>query len=202
MNIKNKLKKNDSLRRIVKKIKIYREYLGDAKDFSENYLEVAESQGFYEYRLMLLIHNLEKGMCRNNPRPFGKEKVDQIVKILLACNNHNSFEYHLACETLSAWKNYYEEMQWDISGITQESEMFLHHLESPITKAGRELFLLPKQQIENKQFDDVLLTRRSVRDYLNIPLKSEDVEFAVKCFIYAPTACNRQMCKLYQISDE
>ena len=82
MGLLDVLKKNDRLRGIVKKYKNRREFLYDAKDFSEHYEEALEKKGDYRYRLMLIVHSLEKGMCRDDIRPFGREKVETVIEIL------------------------------------------------------------------------------------------------------------------------
>lgn len=46
---------------------------------------------------------------------------------------------------------------------------------------------------------DFLLSRHSVRIYKRESISSEDIKYAIECFINSPTACNRQMCKVYQI---
>ena len=201
MSIKEKLKKIDFLRGIVKKIKIYREYLFDAKDFSRYYLEKAEKNGNYRYRLMLIIHNIEKGMSRSNPRPFGKEKVALMVKILKKYpeKDKNQFEYKLACATLKNWKDFYIEREWNFDEISPEVRSFIIENEGKYNEAGIIVFNNPRNIIQNQKFEEVIFSRRSVRDFEERELIQEDVDFALKCFLETPTACNRQMCRVYQI---
>ena len=198
MNLKEVLKSSDLLRRPVKRSKNYLEFLSDAKDFSDHYAEVIEKEGDYRYRLMLLIHQLEKGMCRDNPRPFGKDKVRQIIRILKeeTSDNKMQFEYRLGKAALLAWKDFYKERNWEID---PDVEAFIESLGAVDIKAGRELLKAPRKEIESGLFTDLLFSRRSVRDFKEKPLQQEDIDFALECFIKAPTACNRQMCKVYKI---
>ena len=53
-----------------------------------------------------------------------------------------------------------------------------------------------------KKFEHVLLTRHSVRNFETKELKKSDIDFAIKCFQEAPTACNRQMCKVNLVKSE
>lgn len=53
-----------------------------------------------------------------------------------------------------------------------------------------------------KEFEHVLLTRHSVRNFETKDLKKTDIDFAIKCFQEAPTACNRQMCKVILVKSE
>lgn len=198
MGVKESLKKNSALRSIVKRTKNYYEFLMDAKDFSNNYEEVAEQHGDFRYRLMLYIHNLEKGMCREDPRPFGKEKVERIIQILRNAheNELKQFEYQLAIAILKSWLIFYQGKGWPVDKNTSD---YILSLMEPSVCAGTEL--LKKSSVEKAYASDVLFTRRSVREFTDEPLKQEDIDFAIKCFIAAPTACNRQMCKIYQIEN-
>jgi len=196
MIIKEFFKKNGYLRRFVKKIKIYREFFYDAMDFSDNYEEVAEKKGDYKYRLLLYIHNLEKGMCMEYPRPFGKEKVETIIKIINKATSVEieQFEYQLAISVLKSWAEFYEEKGWDIGN---DMQVYIRNLRNSNIHAGAEKF--KNTDAKKGNFEEVIFTRRSVRDFSEKPLEQVDIDFAVKCFIAAPTACNRQMCKIYKI---
>ncbi len=199
MSIKETLKTNNGLRRLVKRAKNYIEYMADARDFSSHYAETMEKKGDFRYRLMLLVHNIEKGMCYNNPRPFGLEKVKIIISILKKEKDKEryTFEYRLAKAALIAWKQYYMDMHWDID---VEVSLFIDKLEKVNVVAGSERFKVPIDAIQNGSYANVILSRRSVRDFLDLPLKQEDIDFALDCFLKAPTACNRQMCKVYQVA--
>ena len=200
MSIIEALKSSDILRRPVKRSKNYIEFLSDAKDFSDHYAEVVEKGGDFRYRLMLLIHQLEKGMCRDNPRPYGKDKAQSIVEILKIGSESDQqlFEYRLAKATLIAWRIFYKEKGWELDNTI---EAFIIGLGDPDIKAGRELLCKPEKEIESGLFTSVLFSRRSVRDFEDCPLSEEDINYALDCFITAPTACNRQMCKVYKVDD-
>lgn len=184
--IESRLKKNNFLRRQVKRIKNRREFLGDASDFNRYYLETAETRGDFRYRLMLLVHSIEKGLCSAIPRPFGEDKARRIFEIIK--NNpekSGEFEYRLARSILKEWKGFYLEQGWDVPGDLFE---FIDTLKSDV-KSGYSLF--------EYSGEAELLSRRSVRDFDNRELKQEDIDFALEYFKMAPTACNRQMCRVY-----
>lgn len=197
------LKKNHTLRQFVKKLKIYREYLCDASDFSAHYLEAAENNGDYRYRLMLLIHNIEKGMCRQNLRPFGKDKVIQMISILKDYpeERKSEFEYILAVDTLKKWMLFYEMKGWSFYGVSCEAIEFISSLTGSEQEAGYIDYQKPEFELATSSFDKIIFSRRSVRDFENKKLSDEDIKYALRCFIEAPTACNRQMCKVYCINN-
>ena len=51
-------------------------------------------------------------------------------------------------------------------------------------------------------YDRFISYRRSVRNFSSKKLKEKDIKKVVKIAIKMPTACNRQMCKLYYIKNE
>lgn len=202
MGIKAILKSNSVIRNIGKKIKIYREFQHDAKEFANSFLESAEKAGDYRYRIMLIVHSLEKGMCMPSPRPYGQNKVTQLMDILSkAETDKNSFEYNLGISVLYAWKNFFQDHNWQADEKYSKVEAFLDNNQINYVKAGYQDFKNPTKQFDLKNFERVLLSRHSVRDFREDDLNKEDIDFAVKCFIDAPTACNRQMCRLIYIKD-
>ena len=203
MGIKAVLKSNSIVRNIGKKIKIYKEFQNDAKEFSNSFLESAEKAGDYRYRIMLIVHSLEKGMCMPSPRPYGQKKVMQLMEILSKYPETDkiSFEYNLGVSALYAWKIFFQEHNWQDDKIYSEVESFLGTKQIDYVKAGYQNFQNPTKQFDLREFENILLSRHSVRDFREDDLNKEDVDFAVKCFIEAPTACNRQMCRLLCIKD-
>lgn len=201
MNIKETLKKNDTLRRIIKKAKIYRGFRNDAKDFSENYLEEAEKAGNHRYRILLLVHSLEKGLCVADPRPFGKEKALQLVELLKSCEDRKTFEYRAGIAALKAWCKAYEVQDWTSIEPYKTVKTFLKNKETDLA-AGAIVYEKPDTSLESKSFVDVILARHSVREYEIRPIEEKDLQNAIKAFIAAPSACNRQMCRLYRAESE
>lgn len=200
MSVKEFLKTNDTLRRIVKKLKIYKEYLSDASDYSKYYLEMAEKYGNMNYRVMLLIHSLEKGMCMPNSRPFGQKKAVDLMNVLNSYSTHNVFEYKLGISTLHAWVAFFDEHEWKNDKTCEQIRAYLADKTSEF-EAGYKMYPDPKVILAEGNFEKVLLSRHSVRDFQDREIEKEDLEFALKCFVEAPTACNRQMCKIYQVKN-
>ena len=109
MNFKEFLKTNPTIRSIGKKINIWRAFSHDTKDFSKYYVEEAEKNGDYRYSILLLVHSLEKGMCMPNLRPFGFDKVHELMKYLGQMNDTKSFEYKLGLSILNSWISFFVE---------------------------------------------------------------------------------------------
>lgn len=56
--------------------------------------------------------------------------------------------------------------------------------------------------VKSINYDKFLSSRRSIRNFSDEKLSVEDIKKAVNMAIKTPTACNRQMCKIYYIKNE
>jgi nitroreductase len=205
MSIKTKLKQNDTLRRFVKRWKIYAAFLSDGRDYAKYYLESAEKRGHYENTVLLLVHSLEKGMCNVDLRPFGQEKAKRLADTLKSYHSdqHNEFEYGLGCDTLIAWLDFYNKQnQWSTDAIPETVREFTASCKRSDSPAGYKTIDNPKNLLATRDFAKVMLSRFCARDFKDTPIDHDDLDFALQCFLRAPTACNRQMCSVYQVENE
>lgn len=201
MNIREILKSNPLMRKIGKKYYIRSQFKDDAKNFKKYYCEEAERSGDYRYSIMLVVHSLEKGMCMPNPRPFGNDKVKKLLNMLESGNNKDCFEYNLGVSIIFQWVDFYKRHGWEQTEIVQKSIQFLQDKEATL-KAGCQKYISSLSPNSSAEFEKVVMTRHSVRDFQQRKLDMKDVELAKRCFVETPTACNRQMCRLLYISDE
>lgn len=204
MRFKELIKQNKIIRTTVKKLKIYNAFLNDAHGFSSSYIEAAEQKGNYKYSILLLVHSLEKGMCMLKPRPFGGEKIK---KLMIYVKNYpgdtSDFEYKIALSMLFSWKRFYEKHGWENEKIYLENKIFLDsYIEPKVVVGSKEYDVESFSSEELKGFEHILLTRHSVRNFDEKELDKSDIDFALKCFQEAPTACNRQMCKVFQVKNK
>ena len=51
-------------------------------------------------------------------------------------------------------------------------------------------------------YTEAIKTRHSVRSFSNQKIKDEDIIDCLQASLHTPSACNRQMCKIYQIADK
>lgn len=200
MSLKSLFKQNKCIRNLGKRFNIIRAFYHDEKEFAAQYMEMASNKGDYRYSILLLVHSLEKGMCMPNPRPFGFDKVKQLMSELNNSKDNNSFEYNLGVSALTAWKDFFDEKGWDKVPVYQEVEKFLLDRESTL-KAGSKVYKPLQRGIDNS-FESIICSRHSVRDFEKRPLEKADLELPIRCFIETPTACNRQMCRLISVKDQ
>lgn len=200
MSLTDELKEIALLRRMVKKIRIYQEFSRDAAAFSHYYLEEARKRGDSRYTIMLLVHSIEKGMCMVKPRPFGAKKVKELIAILSEYPHKNEFEYGIGCGILRTWRMFFKTHGWEGEEGYEQAGRFLEKCTVHMRNVGSKAVYRP-EVTEESSFAEVLFSRYSVRGFQKRELEEEDIHFALQCFLKAPTACNRQMCKVYQIKN-
>lgn len=202
MNIKQIAKRNPFINRLGKRINIYRAFCSDAKEFANNYEEESKQAGDVRYTIMLLTHSLEKGMCMDDPRPFGVEKVRELMSCLqkMELTGSETFEYKLGLSILNAWTDFFEKHGWTSERAYPEVYSFIKKRVKPEIEAGMKEYAGPGMDLSDK-YGDVITTRHSVRDFKPDKLSGDDIRFAVNCFSETPTACNRQMCRLLYIEN-
>ena len=204
--VKAMLKKSVFLHRMFSKVRIYREFYRDANDYYSFNLEAAERNGDFRYRVMLLVHNLEKGMCMKNLRPFGQNKAAELMTILgkVGKENAQQFEYQLGIGILNSWHAFFLEQGWNKEPIIQEVQRFVDTNPSCIFSAGYQGYVYKSNNadINGVSEGQSVTQRKSVRDFEQKEIEESDLLFAVQSFVETPTACNRQMCKLYQVKNQ
>lgn len=206
MSIKDKLKTMDCIRRPIKKMKVWREYIRDAKSFTKYYMEESDRKNDYEYRALMLVHNIEKGLCSMNPRPFGKKKIIELIDIVKYSeqrpNDKKKSYYSMALSIMFQWVKYYEEHNWD-DDLLLVVKTFLSTRGIEPIKDITGTMTLAAETIEpkTKDFDSILETRRSVRTFQNKNVDEDVIRDCVKLAQTAPTACNRQMVHIIHVVD-
>lgn len=158
-----------------------------------------------EYDMLFEIHKLEKGFAvTKNQRPFGIDKVKRIIRDIEEYEKYSfddSFAYNLAYSSLSEYANFYEKKEWTAREEYNIVKEFLKNKKYKHIDVGA-FDHKKKDFIKNAtiDYDKFISSRRSVRNYSNKKLQKNDIEKAINMAIKTPTACNRQMCKIYYIN--
>ncbi len=186
---------------------IYKTFREDATFFYKHRNRHDESASL-EYLLMMHLHCIEKGMGAPNPRIFGIKHIKEIIQIerkLISFNETKSFAYQLALSTLKEYLKFFEEHDWQESQNYQIVQDFLKDLPSkskqkvniPSGVNTQSLSKIQKKcQINYLDFVD---SRHSIREVSNRPISNNDLQYAIKSASKTPSACNRQMIKIYHI---
>ncbi|WP_197026406.1 nitroreductase family protein [Oribacterium sp. P6A1] len=144
-------------------------------------------------------------MCMPNPRPYGLDKVKELIGYLNAYSEtrREEFEYQLGVSALFAWTDFFEKHNWQSELAYNDVIVFLKDKNRNAGfQAGAKLYRPGDTFVDAKVYEEMFLSRHSVRDYQERKIDLADVQFALKCFVETPTACNRQMCRVYYIQNQ
>lgn len=210
--MKEKIKKIPLFRKTFLRIKQFlsiSEYLHDYNHFIHNYMYSNDSSSKLSYRALLLVHSIEKGMTNDKIRPFGKYKIFELMSILKELEKrkeNNIFSYIISVNLLREYNRIYIENGWN----TNEYEEFVK-VEKFLSRQKKidNINIMP-QRINNTDiknhyninYEDFVNSRHSTRTYKNKNINRNDLEYCVRCAIKSPSACNRQMCKIYYIENK
>ena len=187
-------------------VRKYREYEKDKKFFLNNYMYSKPiTKEKLEYDMIFEIHKLEKGFAvKNNLRPFGIDKVKRIIRNIEEYEKNEfktSFAYNLSYSALQEYLKFYEEKKWTDREEYKIVNKFMHN-KNKFTYLKVGAFDYKNVDFINKiniNYDDFISSRRSIRNFAPRELSNSDIKKAVNMAIKTPTACNRQMCKIYYI---
>lgn len=161
--------------------------------------------------LIFQYHKIEKGLVMPGPkRLFGLEPVSQTMMLLerwgRAAHCTTDPVYAGALEALRAYRTRVFEHQLDREGrILPVLDTFLAGQPAgcPELRTPRELPSLRMPECDAyASFASLAEARRSVRNFSELPVPTQMIENAVRVAQLSPSACNRQPCRLYLISED
>ena len=210
MFLEDKLKNNHAIHILVKNYKIRREFKKDYLLFKNNYMENLKTSKQIEYKIMLLVHALEKGMCNKKLSPFGFKKINELMTLVEKANKRgyslSEVSYQMAFNIIKKWSEIFKENNWTDNINYMNAKKFIDKYENRILVdniiVGKTLYT---EENYNKYFGfdylDAISTRKSYRQFSPKELKKEDIEYCINSAILTPTACNRQMIKIYFVQN-
>ena len=206
--IKNKIKKLPIIKQLYTIIKFKNEFNYDYRFFIKNYSHSKENQKKIGYNILLISHSLEKGLSNVNSRYFGIEKIDTIIELLNKYKKYNGYsneyDFITGINILRSYTKFYEKNDWtDRNEYHKAKEFIEQHKEIKMLNVGS--FNLHRNDfIDNAKIDynSFLESRHSVRCYENKKISKNDIEKAINMTLKTPTACNRQMIKIYYVNDK
>lgn len=204
--MKEKIKKNKLISKIVYFLKSMMIFNYDRKHFVQYFINGRRTKDTIGYDLMLEIHKIEKGLMAKKPRPFGVEKVKKIKDLLNEYDKkgyERNFAYDLAISVLFEYLKKYEEQGW-----TERSEYILikgfmdnKGAENKVRCGAENIKKTDIRKAFEIDYLGFLKTRHSARTFSNKKMNKEDLKRACNMAILTPSACNRQMCKVYLIEN-
>ena len=204
--IKKLLAKIPGVYSIYSYIKQGKEFFSDFNFFYKNFSHSKITLNKTKYNIILIVHSLEKGMCNKKPRRFGERKIINLINLLNLLNekNKNDYSFLLGINALRSYCNFYKNNNWTKTEEYIKASTFIKkHNNCKNLKVGAHE-ISKKEIIKdiNIDYNKFISSRHSVRNFSNIPLKKADINKALNIAIKTPSACNRQMIKVYSIMDE
>ena len=168
-----------------------------------------KSDSQIEYKILLNIHSIEKGLAIGN-RFFGEKKIKALLQDTFTLNKtpNNSWIYSLAVNTLDAYQKFLESSDYTSQSIYLELDKSISQLKqesiyNPCVNSG--VMRYPSSHfdlINVEQYRNLVLSRRSVRDFSDEKVGVEEIKEAVNIANFSPSACNRQMTSIFIASTE
>lgn len=204
MSIKKILKSQSWLRRPVKKLKVHIDYSRDARFISAYLLDQHETAARREYKTLLLVHSIEKGLVRSPERPFGFEKAEELIKLLdrFTTNEREGIAFKMGTEVLQSWAGRFLEKGWPLPRWAVEKKISVH-TEKPLAgtiRAGAKQ-ITERPQWHQLDYASFIKSRHSARVYDKSKVSDEELLEALELAGYSPSACNRQMIRMHIIDE-
>lgn len=189
------------------KIKYKNEFMNDYKLFTRNYMKNEITSSQIEYNIMLLIHNLEKGMCYKKIRFFGAEKVRDIIRLYNEAEklkfDTSKTCYIMAINILNEWIALHEKNGWEKDETyILVNDFVKNNLKNKMNVGSMKYNKSEYEKYYNFDYLSAIKTRHSVRDFESKELNDEDINYCIKAALATPTACNRQMIKIYNVQSK
>lgn len=195
------------VRNFGKKMNIFSQYLQDAVYFSKNFSDSKVSQEKLEYKMLFLIHSIEKGMCIAT-RPFGESKIKNLM-VLLNKYEDNDYDkttsaYIMSISIIRRWRELLDEKQWNKVDTKLVDNFISRHSDVEYIKVGARDFDRAElcSDLSFEDFENFIVSRHSVRNFSQQKISSEDIKDCITVALNSPSACNRQMISVVQVEDE
>ncbi|WP_119697087.1 polysaccharide pyruvyl transferase family protein [Microbacterium halotolerans] len=188
----------------------------DDNRYIESYAQHRVSRTVENARSLLMYHahGFEKGLSRTtNFRPgFGKAVMPllsgEMNKWISNGRDPEDTFFQIAAAVMH---NYFERHRQLDADVSHFWKLFDAPVQELITKADPGLGGATPATLErdmetwtpsDREFEDVVFSRRSVREFTADPVANEDIERAVQIALQAPSVCNRQPVRVHQFDDK
>lgn len=195
---------------IISKYNLWKAYYSDYKEYMhwQYHNPKVKTQNALEAKILRQTHVIEKGMSLSHPRErFGVQKALELLEFInefveRGYKIEESIPVLNALGVLKAYLAYHEEHGFKPEDVFEQFEKYSKYI---LDKEKYGIIEVNKSEVEKKvqaKFPEFFMSRHSVRQFSDRPIKTEDIEKAVKLAMKAPSACNRQSCKVYFYKDK
>lgn len=193
------------------KIKIHLDRFRMINEFYHDYKEYKKwnynspnvrTQNANDARLLRQAHILEKGLSLSNPRKgFGKEKVKELLFMLDEYTKMGFCTDNFAFQNAICILNQYASFQKSLGYENTDLNIKLNSLNKYINyQLNVGILHATREEVDNKAhgcFPAFFHSRHSIRQFSDECIDYDKLRKAVQLAQKAPTACNRQACKVY-----
>lgn len=158
-------------------------------------------------KALLLSHSLEREMSiPGGHQGAGAHRVRELVPIatdLLARENYNvpHFELSESVSVLACWYKWQKELGLEVEVNYKEIKTLIQDFESRFglkpAKSGARILEKNDQGFSFDEIERFISSRRSIRQFSSRPVPVDTIRRAVGLAQRAPSACNRQACRVY-----
>jgi len=199
---------------------IYRflkEYICLPADFLYDYFIYAGKSGTFntgrtrktlQAYIIRLYHGIEVGLSYPDPKPgFGVKTVKRLLKALEKFERKYGIDYYakIALNVLFQYVEFNKQLGLEFTELNdrlQRLEEKVPELLKEDKRGGYEKLSRTELFDPGKtDFESVIRTRHSFRQYTSEPVAPEILQKAVKLAMRSPSACNRQQAKVYVLDD-
>ncbi len=166
--------------------------------FLKSYRILSEGQD-PKYAILQNCHRIEKGLLLDNPKPgWGWEKINAISNLMVGLDD--CFEKRVAQSTIN---KYIESKRNSENPLDKENIKSFVCIQENEDLAGIEFYSFKEMEAQNLDaVKNLFSTRHSIRDFDSriVPhyIINEAIALANRC----PSACNRQLTKVYVVPGE
>lgn len=145
-----------------------------------------------DYEVLQICHRIEKGLLIPNPRPrWGWDKIHRLISL----ESQDEFVKTLKESIISKYLN--AKLSSGDSYDVEEAKRII----SPDDKNRAGVLVLKKRDVlvDWEIGKQLFLTRHSIRDFSDKRIIKKDLEDAIALANRCPSACNRQLTKVYVV---
>lgn len=201
MSIKATIKKIPGVKQVNNILK-GGDFQRDESFFYKHYAKGENTKEQLDSLLLMELHKLEKGFSATNMRPFGEKKIGEITRIAEKLEKNgwsDCFSYTLALSALKEFIVLFEKNGWCDFPQYKKAKSFMADRQPKATLdyGAQKICIDECAAISADEFERFIDSRHSTREYSDKPVTDNELRRAVSIAQKAPSACNRQMCKVY-----
>lgn len=173
--------------------------------YKENWIGSDVTSRKIGYKILLDAHSIEKGMISKNARYFGIQKSNDIMNNIVLYEDNSwdkDYAYNIGVSILHEYRDFYLKNEWvDRAEFIKTNEFIKERpktIDCGVKKIEKKDFIT-SAIIDYKDF---LSSRHSFREFETRKISDEDMNDVIEMTSLTPTACNRQMCKIYYVSND